>query len=57
MSKQKREPEKLVFTELPCIGHRGDAIDLLKWVIEAESVEGLEYVHKALLDALIRFIV
>lgn len=52
------EQEKTVaFGELPRIGHRCDALDLLKSVIEAEEVKGMKFVLLALQDAIQREVI
>ena len=48
---------KLVFTELPRIGHREDALDLLDQLLDAEHVIGERFALEALRDAIERGIV
>ena len=47
----------LVFTEQPRIGHRGDALDLLDQLLEADHVIGERFALEALRDAIERGII
>ena len=48
---------ELVFTEQPRIGHRGDALELLDQLLEAEHVIGEKFALEALKDAIERWII
>jgi hypothetical protein len=47
----------VIFTEQPRIGNRSAALELLKTLINADSVQNESYALRALEDAIERFII